>query len=279
MAGWRSAARRASARRFPLPCRATCPFLHRPLSAPEPGSGTLHAAVRTTSLRDDRSAASQTSRAEHSLRATQTTRPRPPTAHPTAAMTATVASAVQPAATSRRPVGTVAGRSRRRSTGSSRCPARTARRRRDRRGAGSSSRWPLVVALIAASLGRPDRTGPVSDGSSDLDMATPTPSPRRLPHSVIRLSAEPPRRHPTSRRPSRAPPRRSARRSVTITVREGESTDPFSLPETGVGSGIIYDAAGWVADQSPRGVPTRPRSRSSCATAASSPAPSTASTR
>ncbi len=32
---------------------------------------------------------------------------------------------------------------------------------------------------------------------------------------------------------------------ITITVREGESTDPFSLPETGVGSGIIYDAAGW----------------------------------
>jgi S1-C subfamily serine protease len=33
---------------------------------------------------------------------------------------------------------------------------------------------------------------------------------------------------------------------VTITVREGEATDPFELPETGVGSGIIYDANGWV---------------------------------
>ncbi len=33
---------------------------------------------------------------------------------------------------------------------------------------------------------------------------------------------------------------------VTITVREGEATDPFSLPETGVGSGIIYDSSGWV---------------------------------
>ncbi len=33
---------------------------------------------------------------------------------------------------------------------------------------------------------------------------------------------------------------------VTITVRAGEATDPFSLPETGVGSGVIYDAAGWV---------------------------------
>jgi S1-C subfamily serine protease len=33
---------------------------------------------------------------------------------------------------------------------------------------------------------------------------------------------------------------------VTITVREGEATDPFSLPETGVGSGVIYDSAGWV---------------------------------
>ena len=33
---------------------------------------------------------------------------------------------------------------------------------------------------------------------------------------------------------------------VTITVRAGEATDPFSLPETGIGSGIIYDTAGWV---------------------------------
>jgi serine protease Do len=33
---------------------------------------------------------------------------------------------------------------------------------------------------------------------------------------------------------------------VTITVRAGEATDPFSLPETGVGSGIIYDSNGWV---------------------------------
>ena len=28
---------------------------------------------------------------------------------------------------------------------------------------------------------------------------------------------------------------------VTITVRAGQATDPFTLPETGVGSGIIYD--------------------------------------
>jgi S1-C subfamily serine protease len=33
---------------------------------------------------------------------------------------------------------------------------------------------------------------------------------------------------------------------VTITVRGGEPTDPFSPPATGVGSGIIYDANGWV---------------------------------
>jgi S1-C subfamily serine protease len=33
---------------------------------------------------------------------------------------------------------------------------------------------------------------------------------------------------------------------VTITVRAGQATDPFQLPETGVGSGIIYDANGWV---------------------------------
>jgi len=33
---------------------------------------------------------------------------------------------------------------------------------------------------------------------------------------------------------------------VTITVSAGQATDPFALPETGVGSGIIYDANGWV---------------------------------
>ncbi|HSH21618.1 MAG TPA: trypsin-like peptidase domain-containing protein [Candidatus Caenarcaniphilales bacterium] len=33
---------------------------------------------------------------------------------------------------------------------------------------------------------------------------------------------------------------------VTITAREGEATDPFSLPERGVGSGIIFDSNGWI---------------------------------
>lgn len=33
---------------------------------------------------------------------------------------------------------------------------------------------------------------------------------------------------------------------VTITVEAAAATDPFSLPETGIGSGIIYDTAGWI---------------------------------
>jgi serine protease Do len=33
---------------------------------------------------------------------------------------------------------------------------------------------------------------------------------------------------------------------VTITSRTGTAVDPFQLPETGVGSGIIYNAAGWI---------------------------------
>ena len=33
---------------------------------------------------------------------------------------------------------------------------------------------------------------------------------------------------------------------VTITVSSSEPTDPFSLPSTGVGSGIIYDSNGWI---------------------------------
>ena len=33
---------------------------------------------------------------------------------------------------------------------------------------------------------------------------------------------------------------------VTITVEAAAATDPLSLPSTGIGSGIIYDAAGWI---------------------------------
>ncbi len=33
---------------------------------------------------------------------------------------------------------------------------------------------------------------------------------------------------------------------VTVTAREGEAADPFSLPERGVGSGVIFDSDGWV---------------------------------
>ena len=47
----------------------------------------------------------------------------------------------------------------------------------------------------------------------------------------------------TSRPRSPRPPKSVSPAVVTITVRAGEATDPFQLPETGVGSGIIYDAA------------------------------------
>jgi len=33
---------------------------------------------------------------------------------------------------------------------------------------------------------------------------------------------------------------------VTITVQASQPTDPFTLPETGIGSGIIYDTAGYI---------------------------------
>jgi S1-C subfamily serine protease len=33
---------------------------------------------------------------------------------------------------------------------------------------------------------------------------------------------------------------------VTITALAGDAEDPFELPATGVGSGVIYDAAGWI---------------------------------
>ena len=35
-------------------------------------------------------------------------------------------------------------------------------------------------------------------------------------------------------------------RDMTITVQAAVPTDPFSLPETGIGSGIIFDTDGWI---------------------------------
>ncbi len=105
----------------------------------------------------------------------------------------------------------------------------------------------FVVALVAAILGSlitygalmaTSKIGPpvaqvspptptlAAPGSANI-VATPAPLP--VANTAITDAAQ-----------------RVSPAVVTITVRSGQSTDPSSLPETGVGSGIIYDAGGFV---------------------------------
>ncbi len=105
----------------------------------------------------------------------------------------------------------------------------------------------FVVALLAGALGSGvtywalDSSGrlgagavPVVTGSPSAPPVTPlgpdaTPTPPPVDDSVVARAAE-----------------AVSPAVVTITARAGESTDPFQLPETGIGSGVIFDSAGWV---------------------------------
>ena len=74
--------------------------------------------------------------------------------------------------------------------------------------------------------------------SANVAIASPTPVPQPAPSSQTVVVDD--QTAITNAAESVSPA------VVTITVREGQATDPFSLPETGVGSGIIYDPNGWV---------------------------------
>jgi S1-C subfamily serine protease len=105
----------------------------------------------------------------------------------------------------------------------------------------------FVAALLAGAVGSGvtywalDSTGrldtplaPVAEGTPTVAPATPaapdaTATPAAVEESIVARAAE-----------------AVSPAIVTITGRAGEATDPFELPETGVGSGIIFDAAGWV---------------------------------
>jgi S1-C subfamily serine protease len=105
----------------------------------------------------------------------------------------------------------------------------------------------FVAALLAGAVGSGvtywalDTTGrldppvaPVAEGTPTVVPATPaapdaTATPAAVEESIVARAAE-----------------AVSPAIVTITGRAGEATDPFELPETGVGSGIIFDAAGWV---------------------------------
>jgi S1-C subfamily serine protease len=116
----------------------------------------------------------------------------------------------------------------------------------------TSAAAPLVVVVFAAALlagavgsgvtywaldsaGRLDPPlAPVAEGTPTVAPATPaapgaTATPAAVEESIVARAAE-----------------AVSPAIVTLTARAGEATDPFELPETGVGSGIIFDAAGWV---------------------------------
>jgi S1-C subfamily serine protease len=118
-------------------------------------------------------------------------------------------------------------------------------RRRQRRGrSGTYVALLFIVALVGSVLGSAITyaallgTGQVHAPGNNVAAATPTPLPAAsvtpVPHSGDDRSAI------TSAAEQVSPA------VVTITVEAAAATDPFSLPETGIGSGIIYDNAGWI---------------------------------
>jgi S1-C subfamily serine protease len=118
-------------------------------------------------------------------------------------------------------------------------------RRRHRRGrSGTYVAVLFVVALLGSVLGSALTyaallgSGQLRAGDGNVAVASPTPLPAASftprPNagdgsSAITAAAE-----------------QVSPAVVTITVEAAVSTDPFSLPETGIGSGIIYDTAGWI---------------------------------
>lgn len=121
-------------------------------------------------------------------------------------------------------------------------PGQPDRRRRQRRSTGYvvalflvallgslvGSGLTYAVLLSTGQIGAPVANAP---GSTATPLVAPsvTPAPITDDRSSITAAAE-----------------AVSPAVVTITVQSGAPTDPLSLPETGIGSGIIYDAAGWI---------------------------------
>jgi S1-C subfamily serine protease len=111
-----------------------------------------------------------------------------------------------------------------------------------RRGPGSVVAL-MVVALLAATLSSAGTFFVLSSGGW-LRSATGTAAPSATPGSpqptavplVVTVDDQ------VSRAVTAVGP---AVVTITTTI-DAQSTDPFSLPETGVGSGVIYDSAGWI---------------------------------
>lgn len=118
--------------------------------------------------------------------------------------------------------------------------------------AGSSMVALFVVALIASVVGSGlTYTALIASGQVGSPIAivpTDSPSPSAAP---LAIASNPPGQTPGSVANSDQTAVTHAAQAispavVTITTQLGQSTDPFSLPSTGVGSGFIFDAQGWI---------------------------------
>jgi S1-C subfamily serine protease len=115
------------------------------------------------------------------------------------------------------------------------------RQRRDRSGAYIAALF--VVALVGSLLGSALTyaallgTGQIH-GTTNIAAASPTPLPAESASPGPHVGDNPNSITSAAEQVSPA--------VVTITVEAATATDPLSLPQTGIGSGIIYDAAGWI---------------------------------
>jgi serine protease Do len=118
------------------------------------------------------------------------------------------------------------------------------RRRRSRGRSGAYLAAIVIVALLAGSAGSVLTYlallsgGQLAPPAVISSIATPTPTfaPASSPQMVIVDEQTAITQAVESVGPA----------VVTITVSSTEPTDPFSLPATGIGSGIIYDPSGWI---------------------------------
>ena len=100
----------------------------------------------------------------------------------------------------------------------------------------------VLVALVAGGIGSLATYGALLYGGQLENRqvaAAPTPTPQPQPQQSPQTVVLDEQTAITAAAESVSPA------VVTITV-SGDATDPFSLPSTGVGSGIIYDTNGWI---------------------------------
>src|SRR3954454_8144694 len=85
------------------------------------------------------------------------------------------------------------------------------------------------IGTPVANVTTPTPTEPLSGTIPDASALIPTPAPLPAANSEVIEAAQ-----------------KVSPAVVTITVQTGEATDPNAVPETGVGSGLIYDPNGFI---------------------------------